>query len=166
MVSLETIKKDIINTGYIDDIAIGTYFHMKYKELYKKILELTKPLEVTYKVNLLFRGRVLFIIKYNCDLSKITIRNKYLTFDRKLDDFVNKSHNHTKLGWDKIKKSLNSVDIFKFNETQKLVKNMLDCEIFGRSKNRTLIKKNPKLYNSILYHSKELENFDRNNNKY
>ena len=166
MVSLETIKKDIINTGYIDDIAIGTYFHMKYKELYKKILELTKPLEVTYKVNLLFRGRVLFIIKYNCDLSKITIHNKYLTFDRKLDDFVNKSHNHTKLGWDKIKKSLNSVDIFKFNETQKLVKNMLDCEIFGRSKNRTLIKKNPKLYNSILYHSKELENFDRNNNKF
>jgi hypothetical protein len=166
MRSLETIKKDIINTGYISDITIGTYFHMKYKELYKKILELTKPLESTFKVNLLFRGRVLFIIKYNCDLSKITFHNNYLTFDRKLDDFTDRTHNHTKLGWVKIKKTLNSVKVFKFNETQKLVKNMLDCEIFGRAKNRTLIKKNPKLYNSILFYSKELENFDKNNNKF
>jgi len=39
MNSLDKIKTDIINTGYMDDITIGTYFHMKYKELYTKILQ-------------------------------------------------------------------------------------------------------------------------------
>jgi hypothetical protein len=166
MNSLDKIKTDIINTGYMTDITIGTYFHMKYKELYTKILEVTKPLEVTYKVNLLFRGRVLFLIKYDCDLSKIAKKDSYLTFDRKLDDFTDRTHNPTKLGWDKIKKDLEYIEVYKFNETQKLVKDMLDDDIFGRAKNRTLISKNPKLYNSILFHSKDLEKFDKNNNKF
>jgi len=166
MESLSKIKKDIFNTGYMTDITIGTYFHMKYKKLYKEILEITKPLENTYKVNLLFRGRVLFIMKYNCDLTKITKNNSYLSFDRKIDDYVDKTHNPTKLGWDKIKQELNNTEILEFNETQKLVKDMLDTDIFGRAKNRTLISKNPKLYNSILFHSKKLNGFDRNNNKF
>jgi hypothetical protein len=163
---LDKIKIDIINTGYINDVRIGSYFHMRYKELYKKILDITKPLETTYKVNLLFRGRVLFLVKYDCDLSKIIKNDSYLTFDRKLDDFIDKTHNSTKLGWDKIKKELTNTEVLQFNETQKLVKNMLNIDIFGRAKNRTLISKNPKLYNSIIFHSKKLDNFDRNNNKF
>jgi hypothetical protein len=166
METLELIKKEIINTGYIEDVSIGSYFHMKHKELYNKIIEITNPLEKTYKVNLLFRGRVLFVMKYNCDLSMITNDRGYLTFDRKIDDFIDRNTNYVKQGWNKIKKNLCDTEVFNLSETKKLVNDMSNDNIFGRGKNRVLTSINPKLYNSILFHSNELSKFNKNNNKF
>jgi hypothetical protein len=129
METLELIKKEIINTGYIEDVSIGSYFHMKHKELYNKIIKITNPLEKTYKVNLLFRGRVLFVMKYNCDLSMITNDRGYLTFDRKIDDFIDRNTNYVKQGWNKIKKNLCDTEVFNLSETKKLVNDMSNDNI-------------------------------------
>jgi len=163
---IDEIKNEIIKTGYIDKISMGNYFHMKYKDLYNKIFTLTEELTTTYKVNLSLRARVIFLIKYDCNINLIIKDGKFLTFDRSFDDFIYKHSNSAKLGWDKIKITMLNESIYSIDQTLELINKMNNDEIFGRSKNRTLIKKNIILYNSILHYSKPLEIFDRNNNKF
>ena len=165
MIELDKIKNEILKTEYLEDVTIGNYFHMKYKDLYNTIIKVTECLEKTYKVNLLFRSRVLFLIKYDCNLSKINKNGRFLTFDRKSDDFIEKSSNSAKSGWDKIKNNLNTEGIYTLDIVVNLLKNIPDSEIFGKSKNRVINKKDPKLYNSIIHYSKDLNIFDRNSNK-
>jgi hypothetical protein len=64
----------------------------------------------------------------------------------------------TKQSWKKIKASLINVDIYSLEATIiELRKNDLHLSLKGKAKNRTLIKNNPKLYKSIMEHTKELE---------
>jgi hypothetical protein len=64
----------------------------------------------------------------------------------------------TKKFWDKTKKYLDLLEPFSYSETRQiLLENSLYLNYFGKAKNRTLIKENPKLYKSILIHTEELE---------
>lgn len=67
--------------------------------------------------------------------------------------------NYVKRGWKKTKDLLNEIeDIFSLEETINLLQTKYYYEdYFGRAKNRTLLKENPKLYKSIYYHSEVLE---------
>lgn len=68
--------------------------------------------------------------------------------------------NYTKRGWDNIKESLDKIDdLYDKNLTRKLLlKNDYYKSLYGRSKNRTLIKDNPKLFKSIYSNTENLEN--------
>ena len=71
-------------------------------------------------------------------------------------------------GWKKIKDNLNSQsDVFSFDSTKKqLIQNDFYKSLFGRAKNRTLIKNNPRLYNSIYYYTKNLELYFKKQKSY
>jgi hypothetical protein len=66
---------------------------------------------------------------------------------------------NVKRGWEKIKTNLNSItDRYTLSETiSELKKNDLYKHLYGKGKNRILIKKNPILYLSIYDHTKILE---------
>lgn len=66
---------------------------------------------------------------------------------------------YVKEGWDKIKNEIQKInEIYTFDETKSLLLNEFYYEnYFGRAKNRTLIKENPKLYKSIYHHTEMLE---------
>jgi hypothetical protein len=64
-----------------------------------------------------------------------------------------------KEGWDRIKKELDNIkDLYSYEETRALLlKDNFYLQLYGRAKNRTLIVKDGKLYNSVYYHTAELE---------
>jgi hypothetical protein len=97
---MEKIIKDIIDTGYLENKKIGMSFHMKYPELFTEIYKLTSQIEKTYCVNKTLRSRVIFLLKYKNNLNLLRYDDRWLTFDRKKDDFVKKSKNSAKTGWE------------------------------------------------------------------
>tara|TARA_S200002703_G_C3723448_1_gene222253 strand:- start:17 stop:766 length:750 start_codon:yes stop_codon:yes gene_type:complete len=75
---------------------------------------------------------------------------------------------YIKNGWKKIKDNLKCIEeILSFEETKrKLLHNDFYKDLFGRSKNRTLIKKDPILYNSIYHHTRNLEFYFKKQKSY
>lgn len=67
--------------------------------------------------------------------------------------------NYVQEGWVTIKNNLNDInDLYTLDETIELLKrDDFYKNLFGKAKNRTLIKDNPKLYKSIYEHTKILE---------
>lgn len=67
--------------------------------------------------------------------------------------------NYTKKSWDTTNKMLNEItELYSFDDTiSMLLKNNYYKSLFGKSKNRTLIKENPTLYKSIYAHTVILE---------
>ncbi len=64
----------------------------------------------------------------------------------------------TKQSWQKIKDNLNELDVYSVDDTiAELKKDNLYLSLEGKAKNRTLIKSNPRLYKSVMEHTKELE---------
>ena len=65
---------------------------------------------------------------------------------------------NTRQSYIKIRKDLNNiVDLYTYDETKKiLLNNNYYLQLFGKTKNRTLIKQNPKLYKSIYLHTESL----------
>lgn len=64
----------------------------------------------------------------------------------------------TKQSWKKAKDSLEELDIYSVEDTIiELKRDDLYLSLEGKAKNRTLIKNNPKLYKSIIEHTKGLE---------
>ena len=157
---MEEIKKEILQTGYLENVSIGSYFHMKYRDLYDRIMSKTIALNNTYRINKTLRARVVFIFKYNCDLDLLKHHNKWLIFDRITDDFIAKSCEPTQKSWDKVKFLLNqNIELYDKNTTINILKkNNFYLSLFGKAKNRTLIKSDIKLYMSILKHTDELCN--------
>ena len=99
----ELLKQEIKKTGYIENVKVGCYFSIKYPHLVKEILEITKPIENSYVVNCNLRSRVKFLFDYDLDINKIKLNGQWLTFDRKKDDFVNRTGDYRKQGWEKSK---------------------------------------------------------------
>jgi hypothetical protein len=163
---LEDLKLKIEETGYIDNVKIGNYFHMKYPSIYSEVIKITSCLENSYCDNKLFRARIIFILKYNLDVNKIKNNKGWFRFSRKKDDFFEKNIDYVKKGWETSKyKSTNDFlgldETIKILRTEDYYKNYL-----GRSKNRTLIKENIKLYDSIYHHTKFMDLFNKNSNKF
>lgn len=75
---------------------------------------------------------------------------------------------YVKKGWDKIKKEIENIyEIYSINNTKSLLLNEFYYEnYFGRAKNRTLIKENPKLYKSIYQHTELLELYMKEHKRY
>lgn len=75
--------------------------------------------------------------------------------------------NYTKKSWDDTNKMLNEItELYSFDDTIKiLLENDYYKCLFGKSKNRTLIKENPKLYKSIYNHTKILEKTLKSHNR-
>jgi hypothetical protein len=153
---MEHLINDIIKTGYLQNIKLGSLFHMKYPDLYRLIYEQTRQIERTYFVNRTLRARVIFLLKYKNDLNLLRYDDRWMTFDRKVDDFVRKSKNSAKTGWDKKNKIIDSVHTYSLEKTISSLKKLSTEEIFGKSTNRKMMKKNPELYKSIYYHSSSL----------
>ena len=78
------------------------------------------------------------------------------------------SNNYVKAGWDKIKNELDHInEIYSYEDTKKqLVHKDYYKYLFGRAKNRSLIKQNPKLYKSIYHHTDILCESLKNQNSY
>jgi hypothetical protein len=163
---MENIIEDIKNTGYLENKKIGSIFHIKYPNLYSKILSITSEIEKTYVVNKKLRSRVIFIIKYNCDLSKLKNDDKWMAFDGDKDDFIKKSNNSAKKGWEDKINLLNEIEILTKEKTILELKKLTKNEIFGKSKNRILMSKNPVLYKSLEYHSSCLNDLNRSTKKF
>ena len=68
--------------------------------------------------------------------------------------------NYVKEGWSKIKNNIESIDeLYTFDETKNLLlTDYFYKDYFGRARNRTMMKNNPKLYKSIYHYSEILEN--------
>lgn len=74
--------------------------------------------------------------------------------------------NKTKLGWITSKNNINS-DFYDLDETIKLLtEDNYYLSLLGKAKNRTLLKNNTKLYTSIYKWTTELDNFNKNSNKF
>jgi hypothetical protein len=162
---IQELKTQIIKTGYLDNTKIGCFFHIKYPILYQELINHTKELDDSYWVNKYLRARVIFLIKYNLDSSKIKTNDKFHTFDRKKDDFVNRTENYAIKGWKSSKESIPNKIYDKETTIITLKKDNYYKNFFGKSKNRILIKTDPILYNSIYHHTKLLDDFNKNNNK-
>lgn len=162
--------KDLINkikdTGYLENPKIGSYFHRKYPKLFEQIFNETRSLEDTYKINTSLRARVIFIFKYNKNLTLLKNGNKWKGFDRNVDDFISKSTNSAKKGWDNHEITLKSVDIISKKETIEKLKTFSNDDIFGKSKNRVVMRDHPKLYKSIYVHSSQLNILNRLSKKF
>lgn len=81
---------------------------------------------------------------------------------------MNVLKNYVKFGWNKIKSQLNDIkEIYSYDDMKKeLLNNDFYKSLFGRSKNRTLIKQNPKLYKSIFFYTNILEKSFKQQNSY
>jgi very-short-patch-repair endonuclease len=162
----EILKQEIKKTGYLENTKVGCYFTAKYPHLMKEILEMTKSIESTYVVNSNLRARVKFLFDYDLDVNKIKLNDQWLTFDRKKDEFVDRTGDYRKRGWEKSKINL-SDDYYTKNKTiEILLKNDYYLKLLGKAKNRTLLKENPKLYSSIFENTKFMNSFNKNNNKF
>jgi very-short-patch-repair endonuclease len=163
---INKLKNELLDTGYLNNIKIGSYFHAKYPTLYKELLKHTKELDQTYWSNKYLRSRFIFLIKYNLDSSKIKNNDKFFTFDRKRDDFVDRTGNYVSNGWKIIKNSIPE-EVYDKERTIRILKyENLYTNFFGKAKNRVMIKQNPILYNSIYFHTKYLDNLNKNNSKF
>lgn len=78
------------------------------------------------------------------------------------------NYNDAQIAWNNTKEKLSQIhDLYSFDETFKLLKtDNYYKELSGKSKNRTLIKANPKLYKSIYMHSTPLEKVMINQKSY
>jgi very-short-patch-repair endonuclease len=163
--NIKELKEKILSTGYSTNKKIGMYFHTKYPELYRELIDKTKDLDETFWSNKYFRARFVFLIKYNLDINKIKCENGFYTFDRLSDDFVNRTGNYTSRGWEKTKSKIPS-EIYDIYKTIFILKNNnFYKNYFGKSKNRRLINDDPILYGSIYYHTNFMNSFNKNSNK-
>lgn len=163
---IETLKTEVLKTGYLENKKVGLTFHVKYPILFEKINTITHELTNSFIINQSFRSRTIFLLKYDLDIKKIKKSKSWLTFDRKIDDFIDKTGDYRKRGWDKLKNNIPN-EIFTKNETINfLLENDYYLSLFGKSKNRKILKDNPKLYNSIYKHTEFMDNFNKNNKKF
>jgi len=162
----EVLKEKIRLTGYLDNIKIGMGFTNQYPELLNNLLLLTSELDNGYVVNKSLRARVMFLFNHDLNIDSIRKNGKWLTFSRKDDRFIDKTGDYYRLAWTKIKNNISN-DFFNKEDTINLLLNdNYYLTLFGKAKNRTLIKENPKLYNSIYHHTIFMNDFNINNNKF
>lgn len=159
------ILTELHNLNYFNDKKIGSVLHFINPKLYSEILKKTECLVNTKYSNQYLRARVIFLSKYNGDITLIQKNNEYFTFDRKLDDFVDKTGNYVKRSWDKIKNNP-SIDFYsKEDVVNKLVNDNFYLNFLGKSRNRTLMNKDIILYNSIYRYTEFMNNFNKNSNR-
>ena len=167
-IDLIILKEKIIKTNYLENRKVGITFTKRYPKLFEEINGMTKDLENTFFVNTYLRARVIFIFKYDCDLNNIKANDKeYLTFDRKKDDFINKTIKKEERLWYKLANHTDKDDFYNKEETINILKeNNYYLEFFGKGKNFKMLRENKKLHTSIYEHTKILDSFNKNSKKF
>lgn len=163
---LDIIKNEILKTGYLNNPKIGMILPNKYPFLFEKINNITSSLNDSLLINRTLRSRFIFLFKYNLDINKIKKNGKWLTFNRKNDDFIDKTDDYRKKSWLNLKENIPNEFYSKENTIRILKNDNFFKNYLGKAKNRTLLKKNPKLYGSIYKHTSFMDVFNKNNNKF
>lgn len=129
-------------------------------EIYNDIIKYTSELNDSVSNNRKFTARLYYIKYLNSNYYKIT--NENLSFNGKT--FVTKSKNSAKTGW--INSYNKTTEIYGLEETINKLKDELSYKNYlGKAKNRTLLKEDPILFNSIYYHTKYLDSEHSNYKK-
>jgi very-short-patch-repair endonuclease len=158
---------------YLKNININNYSIKggvdRFNKHHPNILEIinlySKDIMV-YSLNKTLPAKLLYLTKYEGDINKLTYNNKIMTYNRGLRDFKEAYTQGVKNQWDVCKKEiLNIQDFYSEIETRNLLKDTYK-NYFGKSGNRTLIKENKKLYASLFHHTHQLDNLDKNLNKF
>lgn len=165
---IDKLKKQIQKTGYIKNRKIGGIIPSKYPKLYTDVINNTVVLNNGPVINQTFRARAIFIFKYDGQLNQIIKDNQLMVFNRKLDDFRLVSAEYVKDGWKNCKEKLYETNTVynKIETINMLKKDNYYLMLFGKAKNRTLIKTNPKLYRSIYHHTSALDDYDKCSNSF
>ena len=160
-----SLRNRIIENGYNNNKKNGCALANKDSKLYNDILNATSELNTHIKNNQSLRARVIFLLNYN-NINGLKTVNGWLSFDRKLDKFTD-PFNKVSKGWVTSKKNLDVVGFYSKDETILILKNDDKYKSYlGKSKNRTLLKDDVKLYNSIYEYTKSLNNLNKNSNKF
>lgn len=132
-------------------------------EVFETIKTLSSPLDKTYKSNQKFNARLLFIIKYNYDIKNITKNNKIMYFNG--TDFIETVNNSTKKQWADINNQLNNIkEFYTYDQTKNILLTNYN-KYLKKGGNKTLICDDIILFSSIYYHTKYLDDLDKNKNK-
>jgi len=168
-------KIEFIN--FLKKINIKIYFgkgnNQKFKkeygnDIYNKIYEYTSELNNTYFNNKKFTARLIYLIKYNGNINNIIFDNKIMLYSHKINDFKIISKNPAKKQWVDAYNKLNSLnEIYSLDDTKNIFKkNDYYKNFLGKSKNRTLLSLNPKLFKSLYFHTKIFDNININQRKF
>jgi very-short-patch-repair endonuclease len=155
-----------INNIFKYSIKGGTsMFNKEYPNLLNHINNYTSEMQV-YSKNKILIAKLLYLKKYDGDISKIKTNNKINIYDNKINDFKEAYINAAKKQWNNDYNELNKITTFySKEETINLLKNTY-LEYLGKSGNRKLLKDNKKLYLSVFEHTKHLDVLNKNYNKF
>ena len=163
----ETINK-IKNINDFSKYSIkgGTaMFNREYPELLNSINEHTKEMQ-KYASNKKLVAKLIYLKNYDGDINKITINDKLMIYDHKINSFKEACVNAAQKQWNLCKNELLSIsDVYTKEKTILLLK-MDYQKYFGKSGNRKLLRDNKKLYLSLYNYTSNLDSLNKNLNKF
>ena len=146
----ETINK-IKNINDFSKYSIkgGTaMFNREYPELLNSINEHTKEMQ-KYASNKKLVAKLIYLKNYDGNINKITINDKLMIYDYKINSFKEACINAAQKQWDICNNKLSTIsEVYTKEETLNLLKNNY-ITYFGKSGNRKLLRDNKKLYLSL-----------------
>ena len=165
-------KQELINKiNEIDNIFKysikgGTsMFNKEHPKLLEHINNNTTEIQI-YVNNKKLLAKLLYLKKYKGNIEKIKYENSIMIFDNKIKDFKCANINAAQKQWDISKIELSNIsEIYTKEETINLLKDNY-IKYLGKSGNRKLLRDNKKLYLSLFYHTSNLNNLNKNLNKF
>lgn len=140
-------------------------FNKEHPNILKYINKYTNDI-MKYSLNKNLSAKLVFLTKYCGDIKLITKNNNLMIFDKILRDFKIANQNSAKKQWDRYKFELLKIDdVYDKENTINQLKNNYK-NYFGKSGNRKLLKENKKLYLSLYYHTKNMDNLNINLKKF
>jgi hypothetical protein len=155
-------QESLIN--YVSNIDIDRYyikggygrFLKEHPNIIEYVYKYTNSIDY-HDINKGIFQKLLFIKKYKC------ISLKPIIFDRQLKDFKESNINAAKKYWSEF--NLRTEEYYSKDYTVEFLKNNYQKYI-GKSGNRKLIRDNIKLYDSLYYHTQNLDSLNKNKNKF
>lgn len=152
--NIENISKYSIKGG-------TAMFNKEYPQLLIHINKHTKEMQ-KYASNNKLVAKLIYLKNYDGDIKKITINNKIMIYDYRINSFKEACINATQKQWNNCINELSLIsEIYDKDETINLLKNDYK-KYFGKSGNRKLLRDNKKLYLSVLTHTSDMNNLNRN----
>ena len=111
-------------------------------------------------------AKLIYLKNYDGDINKITINDKLMIYDHKINSFKEACVNAAQKQWNLCKNELLSIsDVYTKEKTILLLK-MDYQKYFGKSGNRKLLRDNKKLYLSLYNYTSNLDSLNKNLNKF
>lgn len=161
---LDTVKK-IDNISKYSIKGGTSMFNREYPNLLNVINAETVEMQ-TYAQNKKLVAKLLFLKEYDGDINKLTIDNKPLIYDYKLNTFKVANLNAATIQWNVCKNELSSINNFYSKEETIKLFGTNYSQYFGKSGNRRLLRDDKKLYLSLYKHTSNMDNLNKNLNKF